>query len=1009
MSSKAPILLQDTLPYAVLSLQKDAAGTITTARFSTVSPALANLFTVPIDRLTQAPLRTLIEQGVVEVQPLWDQLKTTQEGTQLRKLNWHNSDGQNTHCLHLWPHEPLQWIAVWMPQESAAPHHPYAAEDILHSLPGVPYTCQYDKDWTMLYLGPQAESLFGYRPKALLHNRELSFAALIYPKDRARAEQQVRMAVEQQAPWEVTYRIVTKEGQIKWIWEKGKAQYDTSGEVLFLSGFIQDITQQKEVEASLAQFKTITDHAVHGAAICDLSGHLLYVNAYMARIHGYEPEELIGQHLRIFHSDEQFITIEQYLLQFQQDGQFENLETWHIRKDGTPFPMLMNGVFVRDESGKPRYMSATAIDLTERKRAENALRESEEKYRLLVENQSDLIVKVDTEGRFLYVSPSYCRLFDKSEDELLGHTFMPLVHEDDVKSTEEEMQNLYRPPYTAYLEQRAMTAIGWRWLAWTDTALLNEEGEVYQIIGAGRDITEQKEAEERLQFRYAFMEMASRLATQLNAAADNKAFGAAVEQGLSDIGRLFAVGRCYLFDTATDFTSISMTQEWCAEGVEPQIGNEQQHSTNDIPWWKAKMLEGKPVQIADVANLPPDAKAEKEVFQSQDISALICIPTIGPQGTLTGFIGLDRLDGPYEWPDKQVTMLQLAADIIGAAKEKLRIEEHLRERENTFREIYNNVNDAIYLMRLDDTLAVDTITEVNDKACAMLGYTYEELTHLPLEKINSPAMREETNEAFMQQLREEGDATFEAIHRTKSGEDVPVEVNAHRFTFNDQPYVLAVARDISDRIKTEEQLRLQSSALNAAHNAIVICDIEGTIQWVNPAWTTLTGYEQDESIGSNPRMLKSGAHDKAFFTEMWKTLLAGKPWEGEIINKRKDGTLYIEQQTITPLINDQGEVTHFISIKLDITERKATEEQIRTQLRTLKDIAWMQSHQFRRPVANLLGLASLIQRKSKYAPELETEYLQFLFQEIEELDRLIKDVVQQTEQRLTTNGNNDKA
>ncbi len=1009
MSSSTPIRPPDALPYATLTLQKDAAGKITTARFSAVSPALAHLFTAPIDRLMQASLQELIDQGSEELQSIWAQLETALEKPLLRILDWKNPVGQSTHCLHLWPHEPLQWIAVWIPQESASHHHPYAAEDILQSLPGVPYTCQYDKDWTMIYLGPQAESLFGYRPKALLHNHELSFAALIYPKDRARAEQQVRIAVERQAPWEITYRIVTKEGQLKWIWEKGKAQYDTSGDVLFLSGFIQDISQQKEAEASLQQFKTITDHAVHGVAISDLSGHLLYVNSYMARIHGYEPEALVGQHLRVFHNEEQYKTIQQHLRQFQKEGQFENLETWHIHKDGTPFPMLMNGVFVRDESGKPLYMSATAIDLTQRKRAENALRESEAKYRLLVENQSDLIVKVDTEGRFLYVSPSYCRLFDKSEDELLGHTFMPLVHEEDIQRTAEEMQKLYRPPYTAYLEQRAMTAKGWRWLAWTDTALLNEQGEVYQIIGAGRDITEQKEAEERLQFRYAFMEIASRLATQLNAAADNNAFSAAVERGLSDIGQLFGVGRCYLFDTVTDFTAISMTQEWCAEGVTPQIGNEQYHKTNEIPWWKARMLEGKPVQIADVANLPPEAEAEKEVFQSQDITALICIPTIGPQGTLTGFIGLDRLDGPYEWPDKQVTMLQLAADIIGAAKEKLRIEEHLRERENTFREIYNNVNDAIYLVRLDDQLAVDTITEVNDKACAMLGYTHEELTHLPLEQINSPAMREETTEDIMQQLREEGDATFEAIHRTKRGEDVPVEINAHRFTFNGQPYVLAVARDIRDRIKTEEQLRLQSSALNAASNAIVICQVDGTIIWVNPAWTDMTGFPYEESVGNDPRMLKSGAHNKAFFTKMWKTLLAGKPWEGEIINKRKDGSLYVEQQTITPLINEQGEVTHFISIKLDITERKATEEQIRTQLRTLKDIAWMQSHQFRRPVANLLGLASLIQRKSKYAPDLETEYLQFLFQEIEELDRLIKDVVQQTEQRLTTNGDNDKA
>ena len=128
--------------------------------------------------------------------------------------------------------------------------------------------------------------------------------------------------------------------------------------------------------------------------------------------------------------------------------------------------------------------------------AETALREGEEKYRLLVENQTDMIVKVDTEGRFLFVSPSYCRTFGKTEEELLGNTFMPLVHEDDREATARAMKKLYQPPYTAYMEQRAQTKNGWRWLSWVDTAVLDENQEVIEIIGVGRDITPRKNAEE---------------------------------------------------------------------------------------------------------------------------------------------------------------------------------------------------------------------------------------------------------------------------------------------------------------------------------------------------------------------------------------------------------------------------------------------------------------------------------------------------------------------------------
>ena len=135
---------------------------------------------------------------------------------------------------------------------------------------------------------------------------------------------------------------------------------------------------------------------------------------------------------------------------------------------------------------------------SERRRIEDALRESMEKYRLLVENQTDLVVKVDTEGRFQFVSPSYCELFGKTEDELLGKKFIPLVHEDDRESTEKAMENLYRPPHTAYMEQRAMTRDGWRWLGWMDTAVLDPKGNVTAIIGVGRDIDARKQIEHEL-------------------------------------------------------------------------------------------------------------------------------------------------------------------------------------------------------------------------------------------------------------------------------------------------------------------------------------------------------------------------------------------------------------------------------------------------------------------------------------------------------------------------------
>ncbi len=147
----------------------------------------------------------------------------------------------------------------------------------------------------------------------------------------------------------------------------------------------------------------------------------------------------------------------------------------------------------------------------------------------------------------------------------------------------------------------------------------------------------------------------------------------------------------------------------------------------------------------------------------------------------------------------------------------------------------------------------------------------------------------------------------------------------------------SVEQDITARKQSEASLRLQSGALEAATNAIVITDREGVIQWANPAFTAFTGYGVAEAIGKRPGdLLKSGRQDAAFYKYMWDTILAGEVWMGEITNKRKDGSLYIEEMTITPLLDDQGEIAHFVAVKQDITERKQAEQKLSNLNRSLK-------------------------------------------------------------------------
>jgi PAS domain S-box-containing protein len=127
----------------------------------------------------------------------------------------------------------------------------------------------------------------------------------------------------------------------------------------------------------------------------------------------------------------------------------------------------------------------------------------------------------------------------------------------------------------------------------------------------------------------------------------------------------------------------------------------------------------------------------------------------------------------------------------------------------------------------------------------------------------------------------------------------------------------------------EDTLCLQTTALQAAANAIVITDREGNIIWANPAFTRLTGYGLGEVLGQNPRLLKSGFQDDAFYRDLWETILSGQVWHGQMVNRRQDGTLYTEEMTITPVRQEGGEITHFIAVKQDVTEPKEVEAALR--------------------------------------------------------------------------------
>lgn len=244
--------------------------------------------------------------------------------------------------------------------------------------------------------------------------------------------------------------------------------------------------------------------------------------------------------------------------------------------------------------------------------------------------------------------------------------------------------------------------------------------------------------------------------------------------------------------------------------------------------------------------------------------------------------------------------------------------------------------EAIFETALDCIITIDyksRITEWNPAAEKTFGYTREEILGKRLSDTIIPPDYREGHAAGMKKHLEFGGGPIlgkriEIFAQNKQGKIFPVELAVTQIEDSQNPGFTAYLRDISAERAAEQQMKLQSKTLEAAANGIIITDVSGRMIWVNPAFLALTGYSHDEVVGKSTRMLKSGAHDKSFYADLWETILSGEVWHGEIINNRKDHSQYVEDMTVTPITNEDGNIVNFIAIKQDVTERKHFNEQL---------------------------------------------------------------------------------
>ena len=659
-----------------------------------------------------------------------------------------------------------------------------------------------------------------------------------------------------------------KNGEPVYVRENARAFKDSLGKVLYYEGIVEDITDVKNAEhllkSELNFVNTLIKTIPNPIFYKNRDGIYTGCNKALEILLEVDSENFIGKTVFDIYPEElavQYNKMDEFLYA---NPPYQSYESELKTKWGKTIQVIFNKAIIYNHDGSIEGLIAVLSDITERKKADLSLKESEEKYRLLFEQlpigvfNYDLSLKIiNCNQEFVNILHSkFDFLIDLDMNHLLDKRIFPAI-QNSIKSKKDYYEGFYKATFSDVEIFISLIAV----------PVFNTDGKIKGGMGIVQDITKRKQAEESIRLNEERM-------------------------------RVIVEGTPYLFfyiqDTKANLTYISPTvKEITGYSVEEWFANRN--------WFTTDSVLNKRASSETWQHLKGEYTNEEILLEIKHAKGHKII--------------LSVYENPIINDGKVIGVQGVALDITS----RKQMEFELEKSKKRYEDLINVTPYAIYVHQNS------IVVFCNPAFLKLFGYNKrEEIIGRPLYNFIHPNFVEIIKKRAKDTYSENAEIKnpIEVSYIKSDGTTFIGEGYASLLTFDEAPSIQVIINDITEKKNAEKELQKLSQAVEQSPASIIITNPNGEIEYVNPKLLISSGYSIEELKGENPKIFKSGDKLKDEYKNLWDTILSGSQWKGEFRNKRKDGSYYWESATISPIKNKEGKIINFIAIKEDITEKK---------------------------------------------------------------------------------------